>query len=73
MVVNFRVCGISQGARKMTRTTTLIIIKKNHAFGQTLDEQSITPILLFHGSNLYFKRISMLILITKENGDDNFQ
>jgi hypothetical protein len=44
MVVNFRVCGISQGARKLARTFTLIIIKKmivvdilniHNAFGQS--------------------------------------
>jgi hypothetical protein len=29
MVVNFRACGISQGARKLARTPMLIIIKKS--------------------------------------------
>jgi hypothetical protein len=34
MVVNFRVRGISRGARKLTRTPTLIKNKYNKVFGE---------------------------------------
>jgi len=30
MVISFRACGISRGARKLTRTPMLIIIKKKN-------------------------------------------
>jgi len=50
MVVNFRACGISRGARKLVRTPTLIKKKKNFGYHFHKIKKKISGIL-----NLWYK------------------
>jgi hypothetical protein len=52
MVVNFRGCGISQNARKLTRTPKLIIIKKIKLNKNGLDQYcNVFLYIYFESSN----------------------
>ena len=51
MVVNFRIREINRGACKLTRTSTLIIIKKMHRVAQVLNKESLADKNLITSQN----------------------